>query len=143
MKAVIVSLSLFLASLVAVSAFAGDTPSAEGAEVYIINLSDGDRVKSPVLVQFGLRGMGVAPAGVPDLANTGHHHLVIDEKVEGRELDLPLPKNEKHIHFGGGQTEAMVELAPGEHTLTLVLADWKHTPHSPPVISKPIRIVVE
>ena len=143
MKASTLTLALLVSSLASGVALAGDTPSVDGAEVYIINLADGDRVKSPVLVQFGLRGMGVAPAGIPDVPKTGHHHLVIDEKIEGKELDLPLPKDDRHIHFGGGQTEARVELAPGKHTLTLVLADWKHTPHDPPVISKPITIIVE
>lgn len=137
-------------SLVAAAAFmtaclpavAGETPAPEGAKVYFINLKDGDTVKSPVLVQFGLAGMGVAPAGVDDKENTGHHHLIIDEAIEGAELDEPIPADDQHRHFGGGQTETTIELSPGEHSLQLVLGDWSHIPHSPPVMSDRITITV-
>ena len=122
---------------------AGETPAPPGAKVYFINLKDGDTVKNPVQVQFGLAGMGVAPAGVENKKNTGHHHLIIDEKVEGDELNAPLPADEHHKHFGGGQTETTIELSPGNHTLQLVLGDWSHIPHDPPVMSERITITVE
>ncbi len=124
-------------------AVSGETPAPEGAKVYFINLKDGDTVKNPVYVQFGLSGMGVAPAGVEDKENTGHHHLIIDEKIEGEELNAPLPADDNHKHFGGGQTEATIELAPGKHTLQLLLGDWSHIPHNPPVMSERITITVE
>ena len=116
------------------------TPSPEGASVYIISPADGAVVQSPVLVQFGLSGMGVAPAGV-EWENTGHHHLIVD--AETPTFDDYLPADEHHIHFGGGQTEVSLELAPGEHTLQLVLADDSHLPHDPPVVSETITVTVE
>jgi hypothetical protein len=84
--------------------------------------------------------MGVAPAGVVK-PNTGHHHLLID--VETPPLDQPLPSDLSHIHFGNGQTEKKITLSPGEHTLQLILADEKHTPHDPPVISERIKVTVK
>jgi Domain of unknown function (DUF4399) len=120
---------------------AAQTPSPAGAKVYFINLKDGDKVTSPFKVQFGLTGMGVAPAGV-EKPNTGHHHLIIDHKLTDDELKAPLPVDDAHKHFGGGQTEAMVTLPPGKHTLQLVVGDWSHIPLSPPVMSEPITITV-
>lgn len=116
------------------------TPSPEGASVYIISPADGATVQSPVLVQFGLSGMGVAPAGV-EWENTGHHHLIVDADTPA--FDQYLPADEHHIHFGGGQTEVSLELEPGEHSLQLVLADDSHLPHEPPVVSTKITITVE
>ena len=117
------------------------TPSPAGAEVYIISPKDGATVKSPVTIQFGLKGMGVAPAGVK-FENTGHHHLLIDTDVPA-DLNAPLPTSDNVRHFGKGQTEASIELKPGKHTLQLVLGDDKHTPHNPPVTSKKITITVK
>ena len=128
-------------------AFAGDTPAPEGAEVYFVNLSDGDTVQSPVTVIFGLKGMGVAPAGT-DAEATGHHHVLIDRPPLGEgpngeeELNSSLPANEHHRHFGGGQTQTTLDLEPGPHTLQLVLADQNHVPHDPPVTSDVITIAV-
>ncbi len=123
--------------------FAGETPAPDGASVYFINLKDGDTVSSPVLIQFGLKGMGVQPAGVEGKLNTGHHHLLIDSKIEGEDLDFSIPSDDQHRHFGGGQTEAMIELSPGTHVLQLVLGDMNHIPHNPPVMSERITITVE
>lgn len=131
---------LALAYAVGSAAWA-QTASPAGAKVYIINLKDGSRVKSPFLVQFGLVGMGVAPAGV-EKPNTGHHHLLIDANLTAEELKGAVTVDEKHKHFGGGQTEAMVTLPKGKHTLQLIFADWSHIPHAPPVMSKPITITV-
>jgi len=133
-----------LASLAAIAASPAraQTASPSGAKVYIINLKDGDEVTSPFLVQFGLSGMGVAPAGV-EKPNTGHHHLLIDTKMTDEEMKQPISSDDTHKHFGGGQTEAMVTLPPGKHTLQLLLADWSHIPHSPPVMSEPITITVK
>ena len=120
---------------------AAQTASPAGAKVYIINLKDGAEVTSPFLVQFGLSGMGIAPAGV-EKPNTGHHHLLIDTKMTDEQMKQPIPADDTHKHFGGGQTEAMVTLPKGQHTLQLVLADWTHIPHVPPVMSEPITITV-
>ena len=117
------------------------TPAPEGAQVYIISPADGERVSNPVTVRFGLDGMGVAPAGV-DKPGTGHHHLLIDA-VQPPAYDTPLPADDHHKHFGGGQTETRIELAPGKHTLQLILGDQNHIPHDPPVMSEIITINVE
>ena len=116
-------------------------PSPANAEVYIVSPKDGAKVKSPVTVVFGLKGMGIAPAGIK-FDNTGHHHLLIDSDLPA-DLSQPLPATEKSVHFGKGQTETSVTLPPGKHTLQLVLGDSLHIPHDPAVFSKKITIEVE
>lgn len=132
---------LVAAALMGLGVQAMATPAPEDARAYIISPSDGETVSSPVTVRFGLRGMGVAPAGVVQ-DNTGHHHLLIDLE-ELPDLERPIPADERHRHFGGGQTQATLELEPGEHTLQLLLGDHLHIPHEPPVMSEKIRIRVE
>ena len=129
-------------AFVAVSALAADlprSPAPKDVELYIISPADGETVTGPVTVRFGLRGMGVAPAGVA-MENTGHHHLLIDAAPPA--FNMPVPADAKHVHFGKGQTETQVTLAPGKHTLQLLLADHLHIPHDPPVLSKAITISV-
>lgn len=136
------------AALLSGGALAGELPSAAGAEQYFVNLKDGDTVSSPVKIIFGLAGMGVAPAGV-EKSNTGHHHIFVDrapigEGEDGKEeFDLNIPADKNHIHYGGGQTEVLLELAPGKHTLQLVLADKDHIPHNPPIFSDVITVTVK
>jgi Domain of unknown function (DUF4399) len=138
-----VSLALAMMLLTATFAAAGETPAPEGAKVYFINLKDGDTVTSPVLIRFGLSGMGIAPAGT-EVQNTGHHHLLIDaDPLTGDALNGAIPVDEHHVHFGKGQTEASVKLTPGKHTLQLVLGDWSHIPHKAPVMSDRITVTVE
>ena len=127
--------------LFAVTAQADRTPSPPGAEVYIVSPKDGAKVKSPVTVVFGLKGMGIAPAGIK-FDNTGHHHLLVDAEAPA-DLTQPLAANEHSLHFGKGQTETSLTLPPGKHTLQLVLGDSLHVPHDPAVISKKITIVVQ
>ena len=139
----------FILATLALGAFAAGslalaqerTPSPAGAEVYIISPQDGATVHNPVRVQFGLKGMGIAPAGVK-YDNTGHHHLLIDTDAPADE-STPLPATDKIVHFGKGQTETTLTLSPGKHTLQLVLADLNHIPHSPAVVSKKITITVK
>lgn len=132
----------------AVPAVAQDTASAEGAEVYFVNIEDGAVLSSPFKVVFGLSGMGVAPAGT-EKENTGHHHILINRAKLGEgpdgtdELTYGLPADENHVHFGGGQTEMMLDLPAGTHTLQMVLGDLGHVPHSPPVMSDVITVTVE
>jgi hypothetical protein len=124
-------------------AFAADlprTPSPADAKVYIISPKNGTTVRNPVTVRFGLSGMGVAPAGTV-AENTGHHHLIIDSPLPP--LDQPLPKDDTHLHFGKGQTETVLTLKPGKHTLQLVLGDANHVPHDPPVVSEKVTIWVK
>jgi hypothetical protein len=116
------------------------TPSPAGAEVYFISPKDGATVSSPFLVQFGLKGMGVAPAGVK-FEHSGHHHLLIDSDPPV-DLNAPLTANDQLIHFGKGQTQATVTLPPGKHTLQLLLGDQDHRAHNPPVFSKKITVTV-
>lgn len=130
--------SLTIAGLSFASA---QTPSPAGAKVYFINLKDGEEVTNPFLVQFGLSGMGVAPAGV-EKPNTGHHHLLIDTALTPEEMNGPIPSDSMHRHFGAGQTETTITLPPGKHTLQLVLGDWSHHPHVPPVMSQVITVIV-
>ena len=116
------------------------TPAPPGAKAYFIEPKNGAEVKGPVKVVFGLAGMGIAPAGKQH-DNTGHHHLLID--APAFDAAKPLPTTDQIRHFGGGQTEAIVELKPGKHTLQLLLGDWKHQPHRPPVLSETITITVK
>jgi hypothetical protein len=136
-------LLLYFSALLLGTAIAGDLPrstSPGDAEVYIVSPADGETVSSPVRVVFGLRNMGVAPAGIK-YADSGHHHLLIDTGLP--DLDRPIPSDENHRHFGKGQTETLLELGPGEHTLQLLLGDALHIPHRPPVVSERISIIVK
>ncbi|HZB90557.1 MAG TPA: DUF4399 domain-containing protein [Stellaceae bacterium] len=123
-----------------VPALAGPTPAPKGAYLYFIRPRDRQKVRSPVLVVFGLRNMGVAPAGVRK-PNTGHHHLFIDV-AEPLDPSVAIPQDKQHLHFGAGQTETLLELPKGRHTLQLVLGDADHIPFDPPVVSKKIHIIV-
>jgi hypothetical protein len=135
------ALAVAAVALVATAVYAQErTSSPAGAEAYIISPKNGATVKSPVTVVFGLKGMGIAPAGVK-FENTGHHHLLIDTDVPA-DASAPLPTSDQVKHFGKGQTETSLELAPGKHTLQLVLGDQNHTPHNPPVVSQKITITV-
>jgi hypothetical protein len=140
---------LFTLALVASagSALAADAPTLPvtkapaGAQVYIISPQDGATVSQTFTVRFGLKGMGVAPAGVAH-ENTGHHHLLIDVK-DLPAAGQPIPKDEQHVHFGGGQTEATVTLKPGTHTLQLELGDLNHIPFDPALVSKVVTVHVK
>ena len=135
-------LAIFVVGVILVPSFVlAGTPSPDGAKVYIISPSAGEVVQNPVTVQFGLQGMGVAPAGV-DKANTGHHHLLIDTVVPPLDKK-PIPSDATHKHFGKGQTETNLTLSAGKHTLQLILGDKGHIPFSPPVISDTITITVK
>jgi len=113
---------------------------ASGAEVYIISPKNGATVKGPVVVLFGLKGMGIAPAGVK-FDNTGHHHLLVDMAVPS-DLNVPMPATDTLLHFGKGQTQTSLTLKPGKHTLQLVFADLNHMAFDPPLVSKKITITV-
>jgi len=139
MNRVFLVLGIMLAALA--TAQERSAPAAN-AEVYFISPSDGAVVQGPVTVRFGLKGMGVAPAGVK-FDNTGHHHLLVDTDFSELKLDAPLPATDKILHFGKGQTETTLTLAPGKHTLEIVLADYLHNSFDPPLHSKKITITVK
>ncbi len=118
------------------------TDAPEDARAYFLGVEDGDTLTSPVTLEFGLEGIGVAPAGV-EHENTGHHHLLINTDLDDINMDRPLPASDQVRHFGGGQTRAQIELEPGEYSLQLLLGDHLHIPHQPPVKSERITITVE
>ena len=140
LKAIAMGVALLLAAGSPALAEGHRTKAPEGVEVYIISPADGATVSNPVTVLFGLKGMGVAPAGV-EKAKTGHHHLLIDTKLE--DYDNPIPSDDKHRHFGGGQTEVTIDLPAGKHSLQLLVGDHNHVPHMPPIESKTISINVQ
>ena len=137
------------AALITIPAVADDKPAASlprtaapaGVELYFISPKDGETVGKELTVRFGLRGMGVSPAGLMK-EHTGHHHLLIDTDSLPP-LDMPIPADDKHIHFGGGQTETTITLTPGTHTLQLDLADALHMQFDPPIVSKKITVTVK
>lgn len=130
-------LALFISLITSVVSAQSTAP--ENAAVYFISPQEGDTLENPVIVRFGLKNMGVAPAGV-QTEETGHHHLLIDTGLPP--LDQPVPADDNHLHFGKGQTETELTLSPGKHTLQLLLGDFSHIPHDPPVISEQITITV-
>ena len=117
------------------------SPAPDAAHVYSIAPAQRERVSRPVTVRFGLSGMGVAPAGV-EQKNTGHHHLLVALDMAPA-MGMPVPTDDRHRHFGGGQTVVTLDLTPGEHTLQLLLGDHDHIPHDPPVMSETITITVQ
>ena len=129
------------------AAWAGETPSAPGAEVYFVMLNDGDTLGGPVKVIFGLSGMGIAPAGI-EMDNTGHHHLLLNRVPFGEGSDdadmseYGIYADDNHLHFGKGQTETILELPAGTHTLQVVLGDYSHVPHDPVVMSEQITVTI-
>jgi len=130
---------LSAATVMPVAAMA-QTAAPPDAYLYIIWPNDGERIKGGFWCRFGLRNMGVTRAG-DTTPGVGHHHLLIDSNTPLDSTE-PLPSDKNHRHFGGGQTEARLELPPGEHTLQLVLADAEHRSFKPPVVSRKIRITI-
>ena len=144
MKRILLALALsaFAGAVIAVAApVLPTTKATSGAAVYIISPSDGATTGQHVVVRFGLKGMGVAPAGVAK-ESTGHHHLLVDVK-QLPPTGQPIAKDDNHIHFGGGQTETTLTLKPGMHTLQLELGDANHLPFDPAVVSKKTTIHVK
>lgn len=117
------------------------TPALTGAEVYFIEPANSAMLTSPFTVRFGVRGMGVAPAGVQH-ANTGHHHLLIDVDPATIDMGAGIPADDQHRHFGGGQTEVTLNLPTGTHRLQLLMGDHNHIPHNPPIASEAITVQV-
>lgn len=92
--------------------------------VFFIGLKDGAKVKSPLKIKFGVKGMKVEKAGAP-IPGSGHHHLIIDGGPTPK--GTVVPKDDKHLHFGDGQTETTIKLDKGRHTLTMQFADGAHS----------------
>ena len=150
MKKLTFATAVTLASLIG-AASADDHlswPATEGAYVYFINLEDGAAVQSPVLVQMGVNGMGVAPAGT-EREGTGHHHILLNRPAIGEGQDgeeewlFSIPADDNHFHYGGGQTEVSLDLPAGTHTLQMVFGDMNHVPFGPQMVSDVITITVE
>jgi hypothetical protein len=140
MNRLVLALGMGLLAALAMAADRSAPPA--GAEVYFIAPHNGAKVHSPFNVSFGLKGMGVAPAGIK-FDNTGHHHLLVDTDLSDVNLDAPMPATDKILHFGKGQTETSLTLTPGKHTLEIVFADYLHQSFDPPVHSKKITVTVE
>ena len=114
--------------------------SKEGASVFFISPADGETLTNPVRVEFGIEGMDVVRAG-ENQPHSGHHHLLIDTGLPA--MDLPIPADDHHVHFGDGSTSTEITLPPGEHSLQMLLGDYLHIPHDPPLASEVITITVE
>lgn len=138
-----VILTAIATAALAGSAFADGHRNAapDTARAYIVSPADGATVSNPVTIIFGLEGMGIAPAGT-EADNTGHHHLLINTGLDSLDLDTSLPATDQIVHFGGGQTQVTTDLPAGTHTLQMLLGDWSHVPHNPPVTSGAITITV-
>ena len=137
----IVLASAFALILAALPAQAGGWPA--GARLTILGPANGATVSGPVTVVMGLAGLGVAPAGV-DRPDTGHHHILVDAPApEGAVLEESMPADDHVKHFGGGQTQTDLKLAPGMHTLQLIFGDQNHIPHNPPLLSEKITVTVQ
>jgi hypothetical protein len=140
MKTMKTSIAL-AAFIIGGAAVAGDSPRPKNAYLYIGWPNDGEVVrKNNFRVWFGLRKMGIAPAGT-EKPMTGHHHLIVDAPLPPMDEEIPADKN--HLHFGKGQTETRVTLPSGTHTLQLLLGDLDHIPHNPPVVSQKKTITVK
>jgi hypothetical protein len=140
MSRLLLALSVCLMAAFAVAADRLAPPA--GAEVYFIAPQNAAKLHGPVTIKFGLKGMGIAPAGIK-FDNTGHHHLLVDTDLSAVKLDAPMPATDKIVHFGKGQTETTLTLTPGKHTLQLVFADSLHQSFDPPLTSKKITVTVE
>jgi hypothetical protein len=141
MRNLIIAASVAAAFAAPATADTERTPAPEGASAYFISPADGATVSNPVTLVFGLEGMGIAPAGA-EFEDTGHHHLLINTDPDTLDLTSGLPATDQVVHFGGGQTQVTKDLPAGTHTLQLLLGDWTHVPHDPPVLSEVITITV-
>ncbi len=118
-----------------------------GQKVFFPNLIDGQEIKLPYVVKFGVEGMEVEPAQMPKEPNRGHHHLLVDREPVKAGTMVPMEDPNYH-HFGKGQLldtlsiEKYPMLTPGKHTLTLQFANGLHMSYGP-AMSKQIHIVVK
>jgi hypothetical protein len=137
-------ISLIALTLLLATTIAGAHSPPEHAKVYFIVLADGAVVKSPFKVKFGIKDFGITPAGTTGKRRhtAGHHHLLVDlEQLP--DMDETIPRDAHHLHFDQGETETLLELPPGRHTLQLLLGDEQHEPQDPPLISEKITITVQ
>jgi len=125
--------------VIAAVAMSGIAGLALAQSVSFLEPADGATVSSPFKVRFAVNGMEVKPAGEM-AANTGHHHLLIN--ADSLKAGEPVPFDDKHLHFGKGQTEAEVKLPPGSYTLTMQFANGVHQSYGAPM-SKSIKITVK
>jgi hypothetical protein len=143
MNKLLIAFAISVATIGMVHAQASKSPWPADAEVYFIEPKDGAEISGPVKVVMGLKGLGVAPAGV-EKEKTGHHHIIVDADLpKGDEALYPLRLDDNYRHFGGGQTETVLRLAPGKHTLQLVVGDHNHIPYDPALASPKITITVK
>ena len=131
------------AMMLAATAVFGHTPP-DHARVFFVGIEDGQVVESPFTVRFGIEGFGIVPAGTKDRSrhDGGHHHLLVNVDTLP-DMDAPIPRDARHLHFDAGETETVLDLPPGRHTLQLVLGDEEHEPHDPALVSDRITVIVE
>jgi hypothetical protein len=115
----------------------------EDARVFFIEPTDGAVVASPVRIEMGIENFGITPAGTEGRIRhtSGHHHVLVDVETLPS-MDAPIPRDAQHLHLDGGETELMLDLPPGRHSLQLLLGDEDHEPHAPPLLSERIWITV-
>ena len=137
-----VGLAAAVMMLVAAGAF-GHTPP-DHARVFFVGIENGQIVESPFKVRFGIEGFGIVPAGTKDKSrhDSGHHHLLVNVDTLP-DMDAPIPRDSRHLHFDAGETEAVLDLRSGRHTLQLLLGDEEHEPQDPPLISERITVIVK
>jgi len=100
-------------------------------KVYFGNLVDGAEVQSPFVVEMKAENLIVEPATLGINDGHGHFHIIIDNPLPATKS--PIPKNEQHIHYGGGQTQDTLDLPMGEHSLILQFATGDHIPYDPQI----------
>ena len=118
-----------------------DSKPPSNAKVFFANLKDGQTIPTKFKVQMGLEGMKLRNASEDiDDKMTGHHHILINKGFvpEGQAI----PADETHIHFGKSQSEAELNLKPGNYTLTLQLADGGHRSYGEK-LSSTIKVTVK
>ena len=99
-----------------------------------VNLKDGDTVTSPGAVKVTqATGLAVTPGS--------HTHLIIDSPLP--KPGVMMPMDARHIHLMAGVTEKTLDLAPGDHTLQLVLGGANHQIRQPLLASPLITIHVQ
>ena len=138
------SIAFVAAFVIAGSAMAQSAapPKApHGAKVFIVSPKNGAMVGQDVHVVFGVKGITIAPA-TDTAPGTGHHHLLIDVR-ELPPLNAPIPADANHKHYGKGQTQDTIHLTPGDHTLQLDFADYRHMQFDPPIVSAKITVHVK
>lgn len=135
-----VSCSLMLAACAPVAQ--APTPTASSApHVHFVEPAAGATVASPLKVVMAAENFVVEPASDVVAAGHGHLHIMVDTACVA--AGQGVPKDETHLHFGKGELEAELKLAPGAHTLCLQAADGLHVARPGEGMTQTIAVTVE